>query len=459
MLRNYFKIAWRSIKRYKAYSIINIAGLALGIASCLVIFLVVRNELGYDSFHKKADRTYRVTLNAIDFNPSVSMAVAPAMRTDFPELEKISQVWYQESGMVKIEQTRYSEKGFAYVDEEFTGIFDYQWLAGDPHTALSEPNSVVLTENIARKYFGKKEAMGQMINLNNRFDLKVTGIIKDLPGNTHLPFLFLVSFATVKKDLEGPMSQFYWIMGGAFTYIVTPEHYSVQQLQKRIPAFIEKNWGKDIAKEAKLPLQPLKDIHFDQRYLNNTISPTTSRETYWALAAVAVFIIIIACINFVNLATAQAIRRVKEVGVRKVLGSNRSQLIWQFLGETTLLVLVALVLALVATGVFLPQAVKWLNIKIDVRQLSELPVIGLLVVITILVILLAGLYPAFIQSAFRPVESLKSKMNISFRGLTLRKSLVVIQFAISQILITGTLIVASQMDFFRTGIWDLTKKQ
>ena len=449
MLKSYFKIAWRSINRYKAYSIINISGLALGIASCLIIFLVVRNELGYDNFHKKAGRIYRVTLNAIDFNPSVSMAVAPAMRTDFPELEKISQMWYRESGTVKTGQTRYSEKGVAFADENFTGIFDYQWVAGDSRTALSEPNTVVLTESIARKYFGENEAMGQVINLDNQFNLKVTGLIKDLPGNTHLPFLFLVSFETVKKDMEGPMSNFYWIMSGAFTYIVIPENYSIQQLEKRIPAFIEKNWGKNIAKEAKLPLQPLKDIHFDQRYLNNTINPTTSRETYWALAVVAVFIIIIVCINFINLATAQAIRRAKEVGVRKVLGSSRSQLIWQFLGETTLLVSVALLLALMATAVFLPQVVKWLNIKIDVRQLTELPVMGLLAAITILVIILAGLYPAFIQSAFRPADSLKSKMNISFRGLSLRKSLVVVQFAISQILIAGTLVVAYQMNFFQ----------
>ena len=238
-------------------------------------------------------------------------------------------------------------------------------------------------------------------------------------------------------------------MGGSFAYIVTPEKYPVQQIQKRIPAFIEKNWGKNIAQEARLPLQPLKDIHFDQRYLNNTISPTTSRETYWALSAVALFIIVIACINFINLATAQAIRRAREVGVRKVLGSTRSQLIGQFLGETALLVLVAVLLALIVAIIFLPEASVWLNIKIDVSNLVELPVIGLLTGIILIVILLAGLYPAFVQSAFRPVDSLKSKMPVSFRGLTLRKSLVVVQFAISQILIVGTIIIAYQMDFFQ----------
>ena len=449
MFRNYFKIAWRNLNKYKAYSIINVLGLTLGIASCLIIFLVVRNELGYDNFHGKANRIYRVTLHALDYNPCVSMAVIPAMRNDFPELEQTSQVWYHESGLVKINQTRYSEKGFIYADEHFPAIFDYQWLAGNPATALSEPNSVVLTESIARKYFGEKTAIGQIVNLDNQFDLKVTGLIKDVPGNTHLPFLFAVSFETVKKDLKGAMSNFYWIMSGSFAYIVIPQNYSILQLEKKMPAFIEKNWGKNIAKEAVLPFQQLKDIHFDQRYLNNTISPTTSRETYWALAAVALLIIIIASINFINLATAQAIKRAKEVGIRKVLGSNRSQLIRQFLSETAAIVLLSVLLSLIVTGIFLPQAAKWLDIKIDIRQLGEPAVIGLLASITVMVILLAGLYPAFVQSSFRPAESLKSAKNIPFRGLTLRKGLVIVQFAISQILIIGTLVVADQMDFFQ----------
>ena len=431
------------------YSLINILGLALGIASCLIIFLVVKNELGYDGFHKKANRVYRVTLNAIDFNPSVSMAIAPAMRNDFPELEHVSQVLYQQSGTMKIGNTRYIENGFAYADDQFTDIFDYQWLAGNPKTALADPNTIVLTESLAKKYFNGRDVMGKVINLDNQFDLKVTGLIKDVPGNTHLPFNFLVSFETIKKNLGGALTEFYWITGGAFTYIVIPENYSVQQVQKRIPAFIEKNWGKEIAKGARLPLQPLRDIHFDGRYLNNTISPTTSKETYWALTAVAVFIIVIACINFINLATAQAIRRAKEVGVRKVLGSNRSQLVWQFLGEAALLVFIAIVLAALATRLFLPQVTKWLDMKIGVDQLTSLPVMGLLAAITIVVILLAGLYPSFIQSAFNPVESLKSKGNNFSKGLTLRKSLVVVQFAISQILIAGTLVVAFQMDFFQ----------
>jgi len=458
MLKTYFpaghfvKTAWRNLRKHKAYSLINVLGLTLGIASCLVIFLVVQYELNYDRFNSKADRTYRVTLNAIDFNPCVSLAIAAPMRTDFPELEAVSQTWFRESALLKIGNTKYEDKKILFADKYFPSVFDYTWLEGDSKTALGEPNSIVLTESYARKYFGKEEAMGQLIGFNefnNQFTLKVTGVIKDLPGNTHLPFNMLVSFETIKETVKGMMTAFYAIPGGGFTYIVTPKNFPISKIQNRIHDFVKKNWGEDIAKEARLPLQPLTDIHFDQRYLNNTISYTTSRETYYVLAAVALLIIIIACINFINLATAQAIRRAKEVGVRKVLGSSRSQLIRQFLGETALMTFTALALGLIICSLLIPQLSTWLDIKISVIQLARPSVAFVVLSLTLAVILLAGLYPAFVQSSFRPVESLKSKASLNFKGLTLRKSLVVVQFAISQIMIIGTLVVAYQMDFFQ----------
>lgn len=451
MLKNYFKIAWRNLTKHKSYSIINGLGLTLGIASCLIIFLVVKYELGYDRFNSKADRIYRVTLNAIDFNPNVSMAVVPAMRNDFPELEEVSQAWYHEMGLVKIGNKKFQEKAILFADKYFPSVFDYSWIEGDPATALADPNSIVLTESYVHKYFPGKEPMGQFINLNNEYDLKVTGVIKDLPGNTHLPFNLLVSFETVRKqrEQEGAMSNFYWISSGSFAYIVTPKHYDVSKIQRRMHWFIEKNWGKEIADGARLPLQPLTDIHFDPRYLNNTISYTTSRETYYVLTAVAVLIIIIACINFINLATAQAIQRAKEVGVRKVLGSTRRQLIFQFLSETSLMVAGALTLGLFLSYLLLPQLAKWLDIKLSTSGLADPDVVAVIFSSALFIVLLAGLYPSFVQSAFKPIESLKSKAQLSFKGLTLRKSLVVTQFAISQIMIVGTLVVAYQMDFFQ----------
>lgn len=446
MLLNYLRTAFRNIRRHLGYTVINVFGLALGIASCLLIFLVVRYELGYDAFNSKADRIYRVNHHSIDYNPRVSPAVAPAMRHDFPELE-VAQFFYDD-GMVKIGNDRYNEKNFAFADEYVPRVFDYQWLAGSPRSALTEPNSIVLTESMARKYFGTKAPMGQTIILENQWTCKVTGVIKDLPGNTSLPFPFLVSLTTIKKYLDR-MDGYFNIPGGNFTYIALPENYSIQQVRDRIHAFMEKNWGKDIAKQATLILQPLREVHFDQRYLYITVSPTTSRQTYWALAGIALFIIITACINFINLATGQAATRAKEVGVRKVLGARRPQLVGQFLGETALQVFAAMILGWLAAALLVPQLSAWLDIGINMRELVEPLVIALLAALTGFIILLAGVYPAFVQSAFRPVVSLKGTPVVSRGGMTLRRGLVVLQFGISQLMIIGTVVVARQMDFFQ----------
>lgn len=446
MISNLFLIAIRNIRRHFSYALLNVLGLSLGIATCIIIFLVVRNELSYDRYHRKADRTYRVTLNAIDFNPSVSMAITPALRNDYPELE-VTQVWYQSDGVVKVGDQRYNEKGYCFADQHFVNVFDQQWLAGNPRSALSDPNTVVLTESMAHKYFGKGDAVGQVIKLDNQYDLKVTGVIRDPPPNTHLPFRFLVSFETVRKEIKPDQLPFYAIMGG-FTYFVTPEHYDITKLQNQMHDFVARHWGKDLAKEARLPLQPLTAIHYDTRYLHSADMPTVSRETYWALGSVGLLIILIAAINFVNLSSAQAIKRAKEVGVRKVLGANRLQLVFQFLGETSLLVLVALLLGTTAAAAFLSKAADWLDLKIGPSALFDLQVILFIASVTVLLILIAGLYPAFVQSAFNPVAAIKSMKMPVVRGLSLRKSLVVVQFIISQILIIGTLVVAYQMDFF-----------
>lgn len=448
MNTNFLLMAFRNIRRHFSFALLNVFGLTLGIATCIIIFLVVRNELSYDRYNRKAERTYRVTLNAIDFNPSVSMAITPALRNDFPELEQVTQVWYQNEGLVKVGEQRFNEKSYCFVDEFFMHVFDHTWLAGNSSSALSIPNAVVLTESMASKYFGKEEAMGKMIKLDNRYDLKVTGIIKDPPPNTHLPFRFLVSFETVKKELDPANLNFYAIMGG-FTYFVTPEHYDITKLQKQIYDFVTRHWGESLAKEAKLPLQPLREIHYDTRYLHSGDMPTVSRETYWALGAVGLLIILIASINFVNLSTAQSIKRAKEVGVRKVLGADRFQLVRQFLGETALLVLLALLMGIAAAALFLSNAANWVQLKIGPDALLDPQVIVFVAGLTVALILISGLYPAFVQSAFNPVTAFKNMKTPAVRGFSLRKSLVVVQFIISQVLIIGTLVVAYQMDYFQ----------
>jgi putative ABC transport system permease protein len=445
MLFNYLLTAFRNIRRRLGFTLINVFGLALGVASCLLIFLVVRYELGYDAFNPKADRIYRVNHHSIDYNPRVSPAVAPALRHDFPELT-VTQLYYDD-GLVKIGTHRYNERNFAFADEYAPRVFDYQWLAGDPHSALTAPNSIVLTESMVRKYFGTKDAMGQTINLESQFNCKVTGIIRDLPGNTSLPSPFFVSLSTIKSFLS-QMDSYWAIPDGSFCYILLPGNYPVQRVRDGIHGFMAKNWGKDIADHATLLLQPLKEVHFDQRYLYIPVSSTTSRDTYWALAGIALFIILTACINFINLATGQAVTRAREVGVRKVLGARRPQLIGQFLGETALQVIAAVILGLVIALLMLPQLRTWLDIGINARELLDPAVIALLAGLVVVIIPLAGLYPAFVQSAFRPVLSLKGTPQASHGGLNLRRGLVILQFGISQLMIIGTIVVARQMDFF-----------
>ena len=449
MFINYLLTALRNIRHRLGYVLINVFGLALGIASCLVIFLVVRYELSYDAFNTKADRIYRVNHHSIDYNPRVSPAVAPALRHDFPELQ-VAQFFYDD-GMVKIGTARYNEKNYAYADEYVPRVFDYQWLAGDSRTALTDPNSIVLTESMARKYFGAKEAMGQTVIVDNQFTCKVTGIIKDLPGNTSLPFPFLISLSTIKKQLDR-MNNYYSIPGRKFhPFIALPEHYPIQRVRNRIHSFMEKNLGEGHRQRGHASRSCSRSGMFISisATLASTVSPTTSRQTYWALAGIALFIIITACINFINLATGQAVTRAKEVGVRKVLGARRPQLIGQFLGETAMLVIGAMILGLLAAALLVPRLGIWLDIGISTRELGEPMIVALLAGLTLFIILLAGLYPAFVQSAFRPAVSLKGTAVVSRSGLTLRRSLVVLQFGISQLMIIGTVVVARQMDFFQ----------
>ena len=448
MLVNYILTAFRYMRRRWAFTLINVLGLALGIASCLLIFLVVRYELSYDAFNSKADRIYRVNHHSIDYNPRASPAVATDLRNDFPELQ-VAEFFYDD-GMVKVGNDRYNETKFAFADQYVPRVFDYQWMAGDPQSALTEPNSIVLTESMAHKYFGSKDPMGQTINLESRWDCKVTGVIRDLPGNTSLPFHFLVSFATIKKDLvDGIGNNYMDIPGGNYTFICLPENYPIGRVRSKIYGFMKKNWGKDLADHATLILQPLRDVHFDQRYLDIDTSPTTSRQTYWGLVGIALFILITACINFVNLATGQSVTRAREVGVRKVLGARRPQLIGQFLGEAAIQVVAAMILGLLIAILLVPALSTWLDISIGVQQLYDPSVIALLVGLTLLIIPIAGLYPAFVQSAFLPAISIKGTPAVSRSGLTLRRSLVVLQFGISQLMIIGTIVVARQMDFFQ----------
>jgi len=447
MFRHYFRIALRSIARHKSYTTINMLGLALGLASCIFILLIVRNELSYDQYHARAQRTYRITSLGLDYNPSVSFAVAPALRNDFPELEHVSQYYYWRQSMIEINHHRYILKDIGAADNEFAKIFDLAWLAGDPNSALEAPNTIVLTETTAKQYFGAQNPMGQLIHMDNNWELKVTGIIKDLPSNTHLTFKSLVSWATFHDETRN-----FWSIQGGYLYVTLPEKLSARNVEQRLPGFIRKNWGEDVEKggggRGKLLLQPLTDIHYDQRYLSQTSMPRSKKSIY-GLAAVGLFILVIACINFVNMATAFALKRSKDVGIRKVIGAKPLHIIKSALLEIIIQVVMALVLALGSLLLFIPYTERFFGTRISPAQLMQTDVIVGLLVVSLFAILVSGLYPALIQARFNQLQILKSSFSATIKGTTtLKRGLIGIQFLITQLLIISTFIVAKQMDFF-----------
>ncbi|HVK97175.1 MAG TPA: ABC transporter permease, partial [Flavisolibacter sp.] len=455
MFRNYFKTAFRSLIRNKTYTTINVFGLAIGVAVCLVLFLVVQFELSFDKFHKNNERIYRIITQFNDADGINNDAGVPAplpqtLRTDFPELEKLTAVLHSENNQVLITDAGGNlkkfkeEKGVFYTEPEFFHIFNFPWLAGDPKS-LNEPNSIALTREIAEKYFGSwQSAIGKTIRLNNRRDLTVTGILNTIPPNTDFQIKMVTSFSGSRRSKSTDWASVSSDMG---TYILVPHSFDVKFFNERLKVFGKKYKPADV-KHIQL-VQPLKEVHYDED-TGNFLRRTISEELIRGLLFIAAFILIIACVNFINLSTAQAINRAKEVGVRKVLGSSKTHLRVQFLTETFVIVLFSIVLALALTLVALPFVKNILQLPLFFSLTQNPEIIWLLLLLIPVIVLLAGFYPAIVLSRFNPIASLKSKIVLaSTRGFSLRKVLVVLQFIIAQALIIGTLIIVLQMKYFR----------
>ena len=463
MFRNYFKTAIRNLSRNKNYALINVLGLAVGTAASLLIFLVIQFETSFDNFHKKKDSIYRVATefhnqDGIDYTAGVSFPVAPQLRIDFPQLEEVACIFRMGDGQITIQkdatnqQKKLHEDNIFYAEPEFFKMFDFGWLAGNAKTSLTEPNSVVLTQEVAEKYFGDwRSAIGKTIKHDNKYTYKVTGIIKNVPANTDFPLSVVVSYSTLKKtNIERNLNDWVSTFGQAYTFVALPAELSLGKFNARLKSFAKKHKPAENAKDVFIA-QPLSEMHYDDRF-GNYSNHTFSHELVKALALIGIFLITIACVNFINLATAQAVNRSKEVGVRKVLGSNRSQLAFQFLGETALITVTAVVIAVVIAEAALPFLNKLLETMMTMNFIANPILILFVVIVTIFVTLLSGLYPAIILSGFNPVTALKSKVTFKMvGGISLRRALVVLQFAIAQMLIIGMLIVVSQMDYFKNA--------
>ena len=459
MIKNYFKIAWRNIKGHKSYSSINILGLAIGVAACMLILQYVSLELSYENFHTNKNRIFRVQQDRYD-NGKLSTqwaagayAVGNSFKDAIPEVEDYVKL-VQENGLVATinNQPRRIEKGF-FASASFFKIFSYPLLQGDANTVLVAPNTAVVSETMARNLFGNENAFGKTMLMNGKENFKITGVFKDIPANTQLQPDILLSYSTfiniVKPNGNDPETAWNW--DGCLTYLLLRKDANPKTVEAKFVPIVEKANGDELRKfnaAAIYKMQPLTEIHLYSNYMQEP-EPNGDGKTVYLLLGIAFFIVAIAWVNYINLATARAISRAKEVGVRKSVGSQRRQLIFQFLFESALLNGIAFLLALLLMAIALPffnqLSGQHLSFALIENERFWLALAGLYLG----GVVLSGIYPAFVLSRFKPVEVLKGKMLTTVKGALLRKSLVVFQFTASLFLLIGTLVVYRQIQFMR----------
>ncbi len=462
MIKNYFKTAWRSLLRNKSYAIINVAGLSIGIAACLLIFLIVHFETSFDNFHQKKNEIYRVVSvstnpDGVDRGAGTPLPLTVGLRTDFPDLKEVAAILRNDGSHYSVQNSDGSKKKFKeddayYAEPQFFSIFDFGWRAGDKKTALKDPNTIVLSQDEANKFFGDwRKAMGKIVRYENKADFKVTGILKNSPANTDFPIQLVVSFATLRQkggDFYGNIKDWVSTFGDNHCYIVLPNDATVSSFNTRLRALAKKYKPAPYNTKDVFELQPLSDIHYNTD-INIFTGHPFSKQLLSTISLIGLFLLVIACVNFINLATAQAVNRSKEVGIRKVLGSNRNQLALQFITETFIITLFSVVLATGIAQLAVPFFNHLLEIKLNSAFLAD-PVLWLFLTgVIVTVTLLSGLYPALVLSGFNPITALKNRVAAGkASGISLRRVLVVFQFCIAQVLVIGTLVIINQMQYF-----------
>lgn len=470
MISSYLKIALRSLWNKKAFASINIFGLAIGLATCMLILLFVQHELSYDRFNRNADRIFRVTLHGRiggnDINIAGASAPAgPALLRDYPGVEAYTRFSSNGTFLVKNGEKRFLEERVIFTDSNFFNFFSIPLLKGDANSVLKEPKTVVLTRSMALKYFGNQDPIGKSLDMGNSGAFRVTGVCEDVPSNSHFHYNF---FGSMKSVTLGDK----WLSSGAHTYILLRNGYPVEKLSAQMPQMVRKYIGPEIQEFLGMSydeylrkgdkfgfgLQPLTDIHLTSN-LENELEGNSNIKYIYIFTAIAAFILLIACINFMNLSTAGSAGRAKEVGVRKVMGSVRQQLMAQFLIESVLVTFFALLVALVLVVLLLPGFNDLAGKQFDLQSILNARMIGYALAGCLIVGLLAGSYPAFFLSAFRPVAVLKGSIQAGVKSGWLRNTLVTIQFVVSIVMIIGTMVVYQQLRFIQNKNLGFDKEQ
>ncbi|MEM6840681.1 MAG: ABC transporter permease [Bacteroidota bacterium] len=447
MLKNYLKVAFRNLINNRIYSLINIGGLSVGVATFLLILLWVADELSYDRYHTNADNVYRSIVEWHVGDQEVAYPTTPAPFADFaqdniPEIENTTRYNLISQSLFTYEDVPYQEESGAYADPATLEMFSFEFQEGDPTTALDEPNSVILSQTLADKYFGSESALGKTLRLNNQHELAVTGVYEDMPKNSHLRFSYLLPFELFLQHHN--IGDDNWNDYNHYTYLQLQEGISAEVISDKIMASFRKRFPESTD---NIYLQPLTEIHLYSNFDLDASGKGDIRYVY-IFSAVAIFILLIACINFTNLATARSIKRAKEIGLRKSIGAIKRQLVGQFLGEALLYTVIAIAIAVLLAELVLPVYNDLAQKQISL-QLLDVRLIGALLIITLITSLAAGLYPALFISSFSPTKALKGTFKAGSKGVFLRKGLVVLQFTLSIILIVGTLVIDDQINFIQ----------
>jgi putative ABC transport system permease protein len=456
MFRHYFDIAWRQLMKRKFYSFINITGLAVGMLCCIVITVYVRYELSYDQYHQKKDRIYRVVQTFKEVQPGSSQQAAspedyqvwgcapvgPALQADFPQVEKVVQFMSPLSLLLQYGNTRIQQENLLCMDSTAFDVFSWKMLHGDPHKALTEPNSIVLTKSVAQKFFADKNPVGQSILIDNHENFKVTGVMEDVPSNSQFTFNGLISMTTARKWRSEIFD--WWGYVDFYSYVLLKEGTSIKPLQQQSTSFVKRHNPDD--KGYGIAFEKMTDAYL-YSVAGRQPGVTGSLFNVYLFSCIAVFILLIACINFMNLSTARSLERAKEVGVRKVLGVRPSSLVAQFLFESVLLSLAALAIAIPLSVSTVSAVGRLAGKELSAADFFTPIHVIYMIIFAVAVGLLAGLYPARFLSAFKPISVLKGKLRSAGEGISLRKALVVFQFAMSIMLIAATAIVYTQLRY------------